>query len=81
MTALGQANQHAFVLSPVLPDQWRVTLDVTNEHGHGDESRMINSWATSLDVDWHRWFVRVARDPHVNYTIDRQIRVAGGLRF
>ena len=76
----GQTNTHLY-FRRYFPDQWRVTLDVTNEHGHGDESRMINSWATSLDVDWHRWFVRVARDPHVNYTIDRQIRVAGGLRF
>jgi hypothetical protein len=35
----------------------------------------------SVDVDWRRWFLRVAEDPHVNYTPDRQLRVATGLRF
>ena len=57
------------------------TLDIVNEHGRGDEDVLINSWSTSVDVDWRRWFVRVAHDPHVNYTPDRQWRLATGVRF
>jgi hypothetical protein len=58
-----------------------LTLDLVHEHGHGDEGLIVKAWASSVDVDWRRWFVRVARDPHVNYTPDRQVRVAAGLRF
>jgi hypothetical protein len=76
----GQTNTHLY-FRRYLPDKWRVTLDVVNEHGHGDEGVLVNAWAASMDVDWRRWFVRVARDPHVNYTPDRQVRVSGGLRF
>ena len=74
-------------MPPMLPisrsirHTWRLTLDVVYEHGNGDEGLKVNDVATSLDVDWRRWFVRVARDPHVNYTPDRQIRLAGGVRF
>jgi hypothetical protein len=76
----GQTNTH-MVVRRYLPHEWRLTLDVVNEHGQGDEGIMVRSWATSVDVDWRRWFVRVARDPHVNYTPDRQVRVSGGVRF
>ena len=76
----GQTNTHLY-FRRYLPHTWRLTLDVVNEHGRGDEEALINSWSTSVDVDWSRWFVRVAHDPHVNYTPDRQWRVAAGVRF
>jgi hypothetical protein len=76
----GQTNTH-MVFRRYLPHHWRLTADLLNEHGHGDNDALINSWALSVDADWRRWFVRVARDPHVNYTPDRQIRVAAGVRF
>jgi hypothetical protein len=78
--ATGQTNTHVFFRRHLHSD-WRLTLDLVHEHGHGDEGLMVKAWATSVDVDWRRWFVRVARDPHVNYTPDRQVRVAAGLRF
>ena len=59
----------------------RATLDAVNERGYGDEGTLLRGWAFGVDVDWRRWFVRVAQDPHVNYTPDSQLRVAGGLRF
>jgi len=76
----GQTNTHIFVRR-YLPDTWRLTVDTVNEHGMGDGGITVDSWAVSVDVDWRRWFVRVARDPHVNYTADHQLRVAAGLRF
>jgi hypothetical protein len=76
----GQTNTHIF-LRRYLPREWRLTLDLVNEHGHGDDGLLVHDWAASIDVDWRRWFARVAHDPHVNYTPDRQWRVAAGLRF
>ena len=64
-----------------LPHEWRLTLDTVYEQGRGGDGIELKSWAVSADVDWRRWFVRVAEDPHVNYTPDRQLRFAGGLRF
>jgi hypothetical protein len=75
-----QTNTHLYVRR-YLPHKWRVTLDAVNERGYGDEGTFLRGWAFSVDVDWRRWFVRVAQDPHVNYTPDSQLRVAGGLRF
>jgi hypothetical protein len=76
----GQTNTHIFVRR-YLPREWRLTADVVREHGKGDNEVLVNAWAVSVDTDWRRWFVRLARDPHVNYTPDRQLRVAAGLRF
>jgi hypothetical protein len=76
----GQTNTHV-VVRRYLPHEWRVTVDAVREDGEGDEGLTVRAWSLSLDVDWRRWFVRAASDPHVNYTADRQVRVAGGLRF
>jgi len=76
----GQTNTHLY-FRRYLPDTWRLTVDTVNEHGTGDDGIAVNAWAVSVDLDWRRWFVRVARDPHVNYTADHQVRVAAGLRF
>ena len=75
-----QMNTH-MVVRRYLPKKWRVTLDAVNEQGYGDEGTFLRGWAVSVDADWRQWFVRVAHDPHVNYTADSQIRVAGGRRF
>ncbi|HEY7172930.1 MAG TPA: hypothetical protein VH417_18890 [Vicinamibacterales bacterium] len=75
-----QTNTHLYVRR-YLPHEWRVTLDAVNERGYGDDGTFLKGWAFTVDVDWQRWFVRVAQDPHVNYTPDSQVRVAGGLRF
>jgi hypothetical protein len=76
----GQTNTHLLVRR-YLPGDWRVTVDAVREHGNGDGDFVVNGWAVSVDVDWRRWFVRIAEDPHVNYTADRQLRMAGGFRF
>jgi len=76
----GQTNTHLY-FRRYLPHDWRLTADIVREHGHGDNGFMVLGWSANLDIDWHRWFVLVARDPHANYTPDRQFRLAGGLRF
>ncbi len=76
----GQTNTH-LIFRRYLPDEWRLTLDVVSERGQGDDGVDIKTWAVSIDANWHRWFVRVAEDPHVNYTADHQWRFAGGCRF
>jgi len=75
----GQTNTHLYFRRYL--QQWRFTLDVVHEQGTGEGDIEVHAWSTSLDVDWRRWFVRVADDPHVNYTADRQFRLAGGVRF
>ena len=76
----GQTNTHLYFRRN-LPARWRLTVDVVNEHGTGEDGLLVRAWSASVDVDWRRWFVRVAEDPHVNYTVDRQFRLAGGVRF
>jgi hypothetical protein len=76
----GQTNTHLSVRR-YLPGDWRITIDVVRESGRGDADLVVKAWAVSADVDWRRWFVRVADDPHVNYTADRQLRIAAGWRF
>ena len=76
----GQSNTHLYFRG-YLPAHWRLTVDVVNERGGSDEGLLVRAWAVSADVDWRRWFLRIAEDPHVNYTPDRQLRVATGIRF
>lgn len=76
----GQTNTHLTVRRYV-PDDWRLTLDIVRERGTGDAGNEVRSWAVSADIDWRQWFVRVAEDPHVNYTADHQLRLAVGCRF
>ncbi len=76
----GQTNTHVF-LRRYLPDDWRLTLDVVRKRGYGDGGLAVNTWSASVGADWRRWFLRMAVDPYVNYTPERQVRVAGGLRF
>jgi hypothetical protein len=76
----GQTNTHIY-FRRYLPKTWRLTAEVVNEHGTGDDGLVVNAWVKSVDVDWSRWFVRVAVDPHVNYTPDHQVRIAAGARF
>ena len=76
----GQTNTHLF-FRRYLPDEWRLTVDVVREHGNGDGGSVVRSWSVSVDLDYRQWFIRVAEDPHVNYTPDRQVRIAAGMRF
>jgi hypothetical protein len=76
----GQTNTH-FYARQSLSSRWRLTVDLLREHGMGDQAVRIDAWATTVDLNWRRWFVRAADDPHVNYTADRQFRLSTGVRF
>jgi hypothetical protein len=75
----GQTNTHAYLRHHL--HDWRLTVDVVREHGRGDDGLVVRGWAASVEADRPRWFVRVAEDPRVNYTPDRQWRIATGTRF
>ena len=42
----GQTNTHLYVRR-YLPHEWRLTLDVVNEHGTGDEGQPVRAWSRS----------------------------------
>jgi hypothetical protein len=76
----GQTNTHFYARRHLTPS-CRLTVDVVREHGAGDDALIVRAWSANAEVDWRRWFGRIAVDPHVNYSPDRQLRVAGGVRF
>ena len=59
----------------------RVTLDVSYKSGRGDSGDFVRGTAIGSEVDWHRWFVKGARDAHVNYSAQTMWRFGGGVRF
>src|SRR5436190_7996508 len=69
----GQTNTHFYARRRFSP-AWRLTVDVVREHGNGDDGLVVRAWSGNAEVDWRRWFGRVAVDPHVNYTPDHQVR-------
>jgi hypothetical protein len=41
----------------------------------------ISGWGFSANWDWPRWFVRLAYDPHQNFSAQDAWRLASGVRF
>jgi hypothetical protein len=76
----GQQNSHV-VLRHYLTNARRLTLDVSYKSGHGDAGVFVRGSAEAMEYDWHRWFVKFARDAHVNYSAETMWRAGGGLRF
>lgn len=58
----------------------RATLDVLRKSGISDAG-YITAWGASINWDFPRWFLRVARDPYQNFSADSAWRLAAGLRF
>ena len=75
-----QQNSHV-VVRHYFAGQHRVTLDASYKSGRGDEGIFVRGAAVATEVDWERWFVKAARDAHVNYTADTMWRFGGGMRF
>jgi hypothetical protein len=76
----GQQNSHV-VLRHYLPRTQRLTIDVSYKSGHGDDGAFLRGTAEAMEYDWHRWFIKLARDAHVNFTADTMWRSGAGLRF
>jgi hypothetical protein len=62
-------------------DKRRLTVDVSHESGHGDDGTFIRGSSQAMECDWHRWFMKLAHDQHVNFTAATMWRAGAGLRF
>lgn len=76
----GQQNTHVIVRH-YFAGSHRVTLDASYKSGRGDSGDYVRGTAIGTEVDWHRWFVKGARDAHVNYSAETMWRFGGGMRF
>ena len=76
----GQQNSH-LVIRHYLPHARRLTLDVSYKSGHDDTGEFVRGSAEAMEYDWHRWFVKLARDAHANFTPETMWRTGAGLRF
>jgi hypothetical protein len=76
----GQQNSH-LVFRHYLANARRLTVDVSYKSGHDDDGIYIRGTAEAMEYDWHRWFVKLARDQHVNYSGATMWRAGGGMRF
>jgi hypothetical protein len=75
-----QQNSHV-VVRHSFAGPHRVTLDASYKSGRGDTGTFVRGMAVATEVDWHRWFVKAARDAHVNYSAATMWRFGGGMRF
>jgi hypothetical protein len=73
-----QRDWHANVRIPF--GSSRATLDLLRKSGMSD-SGYITGWGFSTNWDWPRWFLRIAYDPHQNFSAQNAWRFAGGVRF
>lgn len=74
-----QQNRHWVYRLP-RPDGERIVIDVFQKSGTV-EDRFIRQTGWSLGYDWSSVFVRVARDPYVNFTPQTMWRASVGTRF
>ena len=79
----GQRVTH--LVARIKPDErTRWTIDVFHKSGRPDSdpaSEQISGTGVTVTYDFDRYFVRVASDPHVNFTDNNMVRVAFGFRF
>jgi hypothetical protein len=73
-----QRDWHANVQIPF--GSSRTTLDLLRKSGMSD-SGYITGWGFSTNWDWPTWFLRIAYDPHQNFSAQDAWRFAGGVRF
>jgi hypothetical protein len=73
-----QRDWHANVRIPF--GNSHATLDLLRKSGLSD-SGYITGWGFSANWDWPAWFLRVAYDPHQNFSAQNAWRFAGGVRF
>ena len=74
----GQRDWHANVQIPF--GDSHATLDLLRKSGL-TEAGPITGWGFSANWDWPRWFVRMAYDPHQNFSAQDAWRFASGVRF
>jgi hypothetical protein len=74
----GQRDWHANVQIPF--GDAHATLDLLRKSGLTDAGA-ITGWGFSANWDWPRWFLRLAYDPHQNFSAQDAWRLATGIRF
>jgi hypothetical protein len=65
-------------------EKMRWTVDVFYKEGRPDSdpaSERIHGAGAALTYDFDPYFVRVAKDPHVNFSDNNMVRIAAGIRF
>jgi hypothetical protein len=58
-----------------------VTLDGLYKSGRTTDGRFIHAVGIGIYYDRPRWFFKAYYDPYVNFTSERMIRLAAGLKF
>jgi hypothetical protein len=77
----GQAITH-FLWRDTVSGDTRFTLDMFLKRGDIDNGASIrNKFGAAIGLDEKQWFAKVAYDPYVNFTAQRQLRLSVGLRF
>ncbi len=74
----GQRDWHANAQIPF--GDSHATLDLMRKSGLSDAGR-ITGWGGSVNWDWPTRFLRVAYDPHQNFSAQNAWRLAVGVRF
>ena len=80
---LGTGQKIVHAIARVKADErTRWTLDVFYKEGtSADGDDWIRATGVAVTYDFEPYFVRVAHDPHVNFTRDRMLRLSFGLRL
>ena len=74
-----QQNTHLVYRGPINSTD-RLTLDLLQKKGLVGGA-LISRFGLSAAYDWPRYFVRLARDPQVNFTPQDMLRLSAGVRF
>lgn len=74
-----QQNTHLLYRTPINGTD-RLTLDLLQKKGLVGGAP-ISRFGLSVGYDWPRYFVRVAWDPQVNFTVQDMLRLSAGTRF
>ena len=82
---LGTGQRVSHLAARFKPDgKNRWTIDVFYKEGRADAdpaSARVQGTGVTLTWDHGQYFVRVARDPYVNFTNNHMVRAAAGFRF
>lgn len=76
----GQCVTHLVVrVEPGEGRRW--TFDLFQKSGQGEGDEPVRGSGLGITYDFDRYFVRLARDPYVNFTRQDMTRVSAGFRF
>lgn len=78
----GQRVTHMVARTGGFAKGLRWTVDLFHKEGSETAgSEHVRGTGASVTCDFGRYFVRLANDPHVNFSPDRMVRAAVGVRF